>query len=66
MSEHETPARTAPTPLRAAVMVVLVGVLLFALISAIGVAATVLLAGVVGSFTFVVLTVARRRPIENN
>ncbi|GAA0613085.1 hypothetical protein GCM10009547_13720 [Sporichthya brevicatena] len=65
MSNHETPARTAPLPVWAAAAV-LVGLVLLALVPAIGPAGTVMAAGVLGSFTFVVLTVARRRPVENN
>jgi hypothetical protein len=64
------PPANASRSLPPAVLVLLVvaavlvgGAALLALIEAIGLTGVVMLAGVVGSFAFVVLTVARRRPV---
>lgn len=67
VNEHHIAEPRTASPLLVAlfavVAVILGGAALIALISAIGLPGLVMVAGVVGSFTFVVLTVSRRRPI---
>ena len=67
MSENPRPASGAlPLPLVTLLRVlgvVLASGLTIALISAIGVPAVLMLAGVLGSFAFVGLAVSRRRPV---
>lgn len=67
MSENRRPASGGlPLPLVTllrVLVVVLVGSLTLALISAIGLPGVLMLAGVLGSFAFVGLAVSRRRPV---
>lgn len=66
MSENRSPANGRPLPgvtLPRVLAVVLVAALTIALISAIGVPGVLMLAGVLGSFAFVGVTVSRRRPV---
>lgn len=70
VSENRSPASGAlPLPLLTllkVLAVVLVAALTIALIRAIGVPGVLMLAGVLGSFAFVGLTVSRRRPISTD
>ena len=67
MSENRTPANGAlPLPLVTllkVLAVVLAAAVTIALIRAIGLPGVLMLAGVLGSFAFVGLTVSRRRPV---
>lgn len=56
-------ATAASLPLLA-VVVALLGILAIASIHAIGLAGTIFLGGIIASFTFVALTVHRRRPVD--